>query len=354
MAYADELWPEDGRMTPETLAIVRQHNAEVRARGGAPAIPGQPPASSTVPTNAFQAQQAPLVQQDFQAIINNALAQQAGVYGDQNALVASLQAQAAGTGGPNLAQQQLQNATNQNIQSQAGATASIRGLSPALAQRLIAQQGANIQQQAAGQSAEQAMMLQLAAQQQLAGVLGQQQAGNLNQFGTGAQAFGTQNALGLQNFQNAQGLNADVAAQNANLQAGAQGLAANVTQANNARSDRWAGAALNAAGPLLDKATSGGPTGGAPGYTPSGDPQNPSFVGPPSPYPTPSTPGAAHGGRVPGRARYPGDDRRNDTEPFMLAPGELVVPASIADDPEAVAAFTSAIARHRKQNQKAA
>jgi hypothetical protein len=53
---------------------------------------------------------------------------------------------------------------------------------------------------------------------------------------------------------------------------------------------------------------------------------------------------ASDGGRVPGQPVVFGDDSRNDTQPAMLSPGEIVVPRSAADDPEAAAAFARAVA----------
>jgi hypothetical protein len=265
-----------------------------------------------LPQSRFNAQSAgaglgptSLSLQDFNQIIGNALAQQAGVNAGQNALVSSLQAQANGTGGPNLAQQQLQNATNQNIQSQAGAVAGLRGLNPAMAARLIANQGAAIQQGAAGQSAELRMQQQLAAQQQLGNVFAQQAAANQGQLGAGTQGLGTQNNLALQNQMEPQKLNQNTADENANLKLGAQKANLGLTDTG----AKTAGGIAEGIGMIAAA--------------------------------------AAHGAKVPGRRAYPGDDPRNDTKPYLLSPGEVVVPASIADDPEAAAAFIAAMKKHR-------
>ncbi len=79
-------------------------------------------------------------------------------------------------GGPNLANAQLQSATGQNVANQAALGAGQRGAAGnvGLMARQIGQQGQQIQQQAAGQSAQNVLAQQLAAQQQLAGVLGTQ------------------------------------------------------------------------------------------------------------------------------------------------------------------------------------
>jgi hypothetical protein len=42
-----------------------------------------------------------------------------------------------------------------------------------------------------------------------------------------------------------------------------------------------------------------------------------------------------HGGPVPGRPKVDGDSPKNDTVPAMLSPGEVVLPRSVANDPEA-------------------
>ena len=54
---------------------------------------------------------------------------------------------------------------------------------------------------------------------------------------------------------------------------------------------------------------------------------------------------ASDGGKVGGEARVFGDDERNDTVPAMLSPGEIVIPRSIAKDPEAAADFVRALNR---------
>jgi hypothetical protein len=51
----------------------------------------------------------------------------------------------------------------------------------------------------------------------------------------------------------------------------------------------------------------------------------------------------AHGGKVPGEADYEGDDPRNDTVPAVVSPGEVIIPRSIADDPDASADFVAEV-----------
>lgn len=56
--------------------------------------------------------------------------------------------------------------------------------------------------------------------------------------------------------------------------------------------------------------------------------------------------GMSDGGEVPGRAEYFGNDERNDTQPAMLSPKEIVIPRDIAmapDAPEKAARFVAAV-----------
>lgn len=96
--------------------------------------------------------------------------QQAQFRAGQTSLAAALQAQAAGQG-PSLAQSQLQSATDRNIAQSMALAASQRGVGAGQGLRSIQQNAAMANQQAARQSAEIRAQEQMAAQQQLAGVL---------------------------------------------------------------------------------------------------------------------------------------------------------------------------------------
>ena len=87
----------------------------------------------------------------------------------QAQLAAQLQAQAAGQG-PSLATQQLKQATDRNIAQQAAAAAAAGGNS-ALAQRNLSQNAAQLGRSAAADAAQMRIQEQLAAREQLAGVL---------------------------------------------------------------------------------------------------------------------------------------------------------------------------------------
>jgi hypothetical protein len=58
----------------------------------------------------------------------------------------------------------------------------------------------------------------------------------------------------------------------------------------------------------------------------------------------------ADGGTVPGDSEYPGEDTElDDTEPFLLSPGEIVVPKTRADNPNEAAAFAANEAAKKKK-----
>lgn len=104
--------------------------------------------------------------------------------------------------GPNVALNQLHQTTADNVAQQAALMASVRGANanPALIARNAALQGAATQQQAAGQAATLAAQQQIAAQQALGALSG-------NQIGQAGSAYGQQTGNALTNqgqFLNAQ------------------------------------------------------------------------------------------------------------------------------------------------------
>lgn len=121
--------------------------------------------------------------------------QQAQFRAGQSGLAAQLQAQAAGQG-PSLAQSQLQQGTNRNIAQAMALAASQRGSTAGQGLRQIAQQTTAANQQAAQQSADLRMQEQMAARQQLAGVLGQ---GREADIGLAASQAQLQQQAALQN-----------------------------------------------------------------------------------------------------------------------------------------------------------
>lgn len=137
-------------------------------------------------------------------------------------LAAQLLAQSQGQG-PNIANLQLQQATNQNNQQAAGALASQRGMNPALAQRIISQQQAMNNQNSAGQSGILRAQQQLAAQQGLANVYGQQATEANANLAANESALGNQNNAVVSATNAANQANAQIAQNNTNQNAGIAG-----------------------------------------------------------------------------------------------------------------------------------
>ena len=286
------------------------------------------PATYNANTSDYQAQLANLSESDYAKAIQQA---QGGAFaangmstqtaGQQAALAQALQDQAAGKG-PSLTQMQLQQATQANAAQYAGAIASQRGINPALAARMVGQNAANMNQQMAGQSAIARLQEQMQARAQLGDVLGQQRAQDIGQMQANTGMFGA--AGGLQNNQNSnrvsnmsqmQQINAETARRNAEMQ-------------NQAAKDN--AAAQNAANQYNSQGTIsqiGQVASGAGGAISALAAIN-------------------QGGEIPGRAKLPGDRLQNDTVPALLSPGEIVIPRSVAqapDAPEKTAAFVAAI-----------
>lgn len=223
------------------------------------------------------------------------------------ALQRMLMGQANG-GGPNLAQQQFQNATQQLQAQAAGQIASIKGISPAAQARLLQQQQASIGQNLAGEAAAQRMQQQLAAQQ----MLGQQSLGMFD--------VASGRKLG------AQQVNAGVTS--ANTQAQAQLIGGALNSAGGAAqmgAGKWDGGVIEAEGPSSDLGRAlMGMAGGGPVF--------------------------AADGMVPGVPVVQGDSPANDTVPAALSPGEVVLPRTVAqapDAPTAAASFVEALQRRQ-------
>lgn len=256
-------------------------------------------------------------------------------YGQEQNLIGQLQQEAAGNGpGAQLAQQQLKQATENNIKQSSGMLASQKGINPALAARLIGQNAAATNQQAVGQGMNLGLQQQLAARQQLGGMLGNDLglntsgAANLlgtatgqsiqQELGTGAldlQKLGLlisggqgQNNLGVNAGLSTNAVNAGVAAGNQNAGNIGQQIQGGVASQNTGIKGQLEGGLINAAGSAGAAAL-----------------------------------GASGGAKIPGKAKYDGDDPRNDVVNAKLSPGEVVIPRSAANDPEKAAEFVRAL-----------
>ena len=348
---------------------------------------------ATAPTNQYRAQSATLDQASYADAIKKAQAAAAGglgtatgTGGQQGQLAQMLTDQAQGKG-VNPALAQLNQTTNKNIQQSTGMIASQKGINPALAARTAAMTGASANQTAAGQAATQTANQQLSTQSLLANALQAQRGQDISQqqaatqlLGTSGQLQNQQNQVNLSNLTQQQQLNAAVAAQNANLQQGANQINANVATGNASTNAAIAGGVMQGAGAAVGMMADGGQVPDAftvPAIPAVGVPSGMSAFdsgmsalgkGAGKAFAKKKTPGAPvgggdggsvgamlaeggeldgrEGGHVPGAASVAGDSYRNDTVDAKLSPGEIVLPRSVSQSPDAAAkaaAFVAAI-----------
>lgn len=323
--------------------------------------------------NKFRAQLANTTDQDYSGDIRNTLADVGAFRGlnqqaaaQQQQYVDQLNNQVTGNG-PSVAQQQLAQALNRNAQNQAASIGSVRGINPALAAKMISDNyghtGADLAQQGSLLRANE----QLGALGQLGGALGQMRGQDIqSQQVTGGLATGLgglmnqQNANNINNQAQTQGINAGISKQN--VDTGAQlwgGLAKGIASAATGLPVGGAPGITGASAPGATEANTFGPT--APGSSfglgslPSSGPALEAHGGEiqdPHAHVLAFADGIKHacsmlkGGMVPGKAQVAGDSYANDKVPAMLSPGEIVVPRSKADDPEAAKQFIEAVKEH--------
>ena len=325
----------------------------------------------------------------------NALAQQGGVANQAN-VFRQLQDVASGVG-PNPALAALQQATGQNIAAQNALMAGQRGggRNVGLLARQIGQQGGALQQQAAGQGATMQAQQQLAALGQLGGISGQQVAQQqtgleaLNRFGLSGQQ-NILNALTQQNQQKIEEQNAINEANAKRAEAGSNFLGSLIGTAGSLALAPATGGLSLAAGIENVKAPEfgsykfgqysglnrahGGIIPDKQNYAMGGMAQPQSYIGQyfqnPNQmlgainqsdnlrdsqldYSTLNDGGAVNrdgmyakggmapmslmkqGGHVPGKAAVAGDSYKNDIVDAKLSPGEIVIPRSIVNHPNA-------------------
>lgn len=306
--------------------------------------------------NAYNGTQYAIGQQ--QGLVNslagygfNGIAAQQDVYNQQAQLAQQLQAQSMGQG-PNPAQAQLAQNTAANTANQAAMMAGQRGVSSntGLAGRQIAQQGAMNQQNAVGQAATLQAQQQLAAQSALMqqqGMMANTAGTQIGQYSNQLNNLGNLNLAQQQTLYNAQTGNASAANQ----------AAANQNQANQNQY-------------LNNAAIIGGIGQGIGGLAGAFAPQKKAhggeiedrqqsdetkviadkgwgkiiIINDQDGRPQPLAHGGCAsnvgnmlkgGGFVPGQARVAGDSSRNDIVDAKLSPGEIVIPRSIAQHPNA-------------------
>lgn len=328
-----------GRIAPwQTPTYARGGTVQRFADGGTAAD------TSTVPDedshySQFVAQQAPLDEvSGYGTAVEQGVSgyktaeQQAAQTGSSQTALASQLAQQALGQGPNPALEQLKQTTGQNIQRATGMVASQKGINPALAARVAALAGANANQTAAGQAATQSAQQQIAAQELQANTLSSQRAQDIAQqqnalslYGTSGQLLQGQNTQRIQALAGAQNLNQLTAAQNAQVGLSLEQQAAQKQLADDAANRQLVGNIANAAGGVASSLFA---KGGRVDFR--------------------------TGGPVPGQARVAGDDERNDTVDAKLSPGEIVIPRTVAQAPDApaeAAEFVAAL-KGRKRKQK--
>jgi len=300
--------------------------------GGGPSIGFR----AQAPVNKFQATQAGLDEEKYRDLIQN-LQQQAMTGGAQQGMtrdqqmqfIQALQAQMAGKG-PSLAQSQLTQAADEATKRAAGQVGSMVGLNPALQQRLIAENTANTQLGLAGESGRLRLQEQLGTQglleQALAQARGQDISGQgaaISGVGTAGALAGGEQARALQNYQQTQQLNAEVARGNQLAESEAQRINAGIAEKNAQLSAQASGGFLSGLGGIAG--TIFGPLGSAIGSKIG------SLVSPETPQ------GGAKGGMVAGK-----DSEAYDVIDAKLSPGEIVLPRSVTqkdDAPERAKAF---------------
>jgi hypothetical protein len=251
---------------------------------------------------------------------------QTSVFNQQQGLADTLNQQAQGAG-PNPALAQLANTTGQNVNQQAALMAGQRGAgaNAGLLARQAGQVGANAQQQAAGQAAVMRAQQQLAAQQALQqqqGMMAGLSTAQVGQYANAANAFnqGTQNLYnakaGMQ--ENINNNNASIAAKNQGAQM--LGVAGGLM---------GGGVAGSLIGSVLGKSPVQGQIGklGQADMSMGTIPQTAAQGGPILDY--------THGGKLPGRAEVSGDSLKNDKVPIMGSPGEIMLPRSVTQHPNA-------------------
>lgn len=242
---------------------------------------------------------------------------------EQAALAEALRAQAEGRG-LSLAQLQYRQALEASQAAAASQLASARGLTPAQAQRLMLTQQAGARAGAASQSAMLRLQEQQAAQAALGNLLTQRRQQELLGGQLMTDLYGKAGSLGTQQ-----------AITQAELDQRAKGMVMTGGQQQQGLETRRSAAATGALGAFGQTLlTAGKKSEEAPVRARGGDAPR----------------------EVPGKARFKGDTRSNDTVPALLSPGEIVLPRSVAqadDAPEKAKDFVSAIKKQKRPSPKA-
>jgi hypothetical protein len=218
--------------------------------------------------------------------------------------------------------------------------ASARGLSPAQAQRLMLTQQAGMRAGAAAQSAQLRLQEQQAAQSALGNLLTVRRQQELLGGQLASNVYGEAGRLALSRAQSQ--AQADEAAMRSAMGLGEQ-QQARETRATGAATGASAafGQTLIEAGKAQKKQDRGG--------------LDIPLLGEGEDAPVRARGGAAPA-EIPGKAKFKGDTRSNDTVPALLSPGEIVLPRTVAQSenaPEKAKKFVEAIKGQKRPSPKA-
>ena len=278
-----------------------------------------------------------------------ALGASKAVGAEQAQLAEALRAQAEGRA-PSLAAMQYAQALEQSQAAAQSQIASARGLSPAQAQRLMLTQQAASRAGAASQSAQLRLQEQQAAQAALGNLLGQRRQQELLGGQLAAGLYGTAGGLGMQQ-----------SLAQAQLDQRTNELLKAAADAERAGNAQLASALIGAAGAGVGLALGGKGGNQQAAATPAAPTATPIPAGLSDAALGILAGNKARGGdikarEIPGKAKFKGDTRSNDTVPALLSPGEIVLPRSIAqaeDAPDKAKQFVSAIKKQKRPSPKA-
>jgi hypothetical protein len=309
----------------------------------------------------FEAQSAPIInpvtgEQSTQSLnqnneLINAIQAQGGI-GNQSDVYNRLKMIAEGNG-PNPAQTMLNAETGKNIAAQGALMAGQRGASvnPALIARMAARRGAELQQNAVGQGATLQANQSLGALQGMGNIAGQQ-VGNQIQT-TQSQRDALLGAINNSNMANV--------ANTGNMNTTNQKMA----EVNAKSGEKGVGGLLSSLGTIAATLGTGGAAAAIPaaagiaGGIAAGNQAHGGLITKPLPPHLQATANIYHsggevmdmnpGGKVPGQAPYPGDTEKNDTQPALLTPGEVVIPKSIMESKDPVRGAAQFVAKLQKE-----
>lgn len=260
-------------------------------------------------------------------------------------------------GGVNPAQLEFQKNLDSTNAQQIGAINSVRGISPALQAEMIARGATGLRMQGARDAAIMRANQILASQGLASQALSATRSGDISQQGADTSTLNTvgglkygQDSLSMQDQWNRMN-----AAQRANE--------FNATQQQQANASRmqFTSSVIGALAGTGGYMAMGGGGGNmprddwAPMQLPAPGQNRASsalgFPGDPPPYMADGgmVPNYTEGGKIPGRAKIPGDSLQNDTIDIKASPGEFMLPRSVMeseDAPEAAARFVAAHLNH--------